>query len=783
MPSLNLRNPLRRDPNRPTLKQRAAALKATAARLIRKPKNGPNADAELCALAGPWEAACRLYDQRIEEQSAIERAAMLHPSYPGEQPAGAGPDWQEWRRRCDRWREQTGIAAGEEASGEACLALGEIEDQIASLPARTLAGLQIKARVAERNSSVDVEWPEGLGDGLVADLLSLTGSLPAATVAPSVGKPDPIFALIEASSTDEAVDWHSPPPGFMAHPAIEPASFLNIRYGIVAELERLRDIARAEYARREPHFRDSRFAEGELETRLSALRDELRMSALDAAIADPKALRAADADLIALGQRFDALHALWREADKAEEEPAARRDEALSAAQERGGPTTEEIRAAWALPGVTEANERTEKAYAALEPVVREIAAAPAHTIQGLAIKARVLVSALWPLCNYEQDAARSEGEDWGEQIARQLIEACCAASGVDWRGQPQEGAPALTDIRGADAELIALGHAFDAATVRDREANDALSAAEDRAEPHMPERPAALFLRVEDAPFCLRKLHCHPEALQGQPVTSNDIEWMTRCPAQHEVWIDAPPGSKGWNMMPGKVPQIVPWPEAQARIDEIFAAWTAWEEEKRRVMNEAGVFDARDTTDSTSDAAAALARQVAAQPAHTVEGMRAKLRVAAFYCVCDPGTSEGEGYPGEAAIRSLYRDTPGIEIGADPSDVRIVPEAPTTEGPALSLSDQIISCWRDWSLCSDGTEEEESAVSEALRERRYALIDAAEELPPTLANLPSKALALAWLDYVEHWRNGQARDAYSTDGRFVLDIDTAICGRLWTGA
>lgn len=522
MPSLNLRNPLRRDPNRPTLKQRAATLKATAARLIRKSKNGPNADADLCALVGPWEAACRLYDRRIEEQSALERAAVLHVSYPGEQPAGAGPDWQEWRRRCDRWREQTGVSAGEEASGEACLALGDIEDQIAALPARTLAGLQIKARVAERNSSIDVEWPEGLGDGLVADLLSLTGNLPAvpaaAQPAPSVSKPDPISALIEASPADEEVDWHNPPPGFMAFPAIEPTQFINIRYGIVAELERLRVIARAEYARREPYFRDS-FTQGELETHLSARRDELRLSALDAAIADPEALRAADAD-------------------------------------------------------------------------------------------------------------------------------------------------------------LIALGHAFDAATVRDREANDALYAAEDRAEPHMPERPAALFLRVEDAPFCLRKLHCHPEALQGQPVTSSDIEWMTRCPAQHEVWIDAPPGSKGWNMMPGKVPQIVPWPEAQARIDEIFAAWTAWEDEKRRVMNEAGVFDARDTTDNTSDAAAALARQIAAHPAHTVEGMRAKLRVAAFYCVCDPDTPEGEGYPGEAAIRSLYRDTPGIEISTTPSDIRIEPEA-----------------------------------------------------------------------------------------------------------
>ncbi len=59
------------DPNRPTLKQRAAALEATAACLIYKPKNGPNAYAHLWALVGPWEAAVRLSDERIAEQGNL----------------------------------------------------------------------------------------------------------------------------------------------------------------------------------------------------------------------------------------------------------------------------------------------------------------------------------------------------------------------------------------------------------------------------------------------------------------------------------------------------------------------------------------------------------------------------------------------------------------------------------------------------------------------------------------------------------------------------------------
>lgn len=134
-----------------------------------------SADEDLCALAGPWEAARRLYDQRTEEQNAIDRAALLHSSHPGEAPQGAGPDWDDWRRRLTEYREKTGIDDAEAASTEALTELCDIEDRIAALPARTLIGLQIKARVAERNSSIDVEWPQGLGDGLVQDLLSLTG--------------------------------------------------------------------------------------------------------------------------------------------------------------------------------------------------------------------------------------------------------------------------------------------------------------------------------------------------------------------------------------------------------------------------------------------------------------------------------------------------------------------------------------------------------------------------------------------------------------------------------
>ncbi len=135
----------------------------------------PAHDAELIALVEPWEAARRLYEQRSEEQEEIERAATASASYPSERPEGLGADFKEWRNRAEEYRKQTGIDDAEAESNDALDDLVEIEDRVAAMPARTLAGLRLKARIAERNSSIDVDWPQGLGDGMVRDLLAITG--------------------------------------------------------------------------------------------------------------------------------------------------------------------------------------------------------------------------------------------------------------------------------------------------------------------------------------------------------------------------------------------------------------------------------------------------------------------------------------------------------------------------------------------------------------------------------------------------------------------------------
>ncbi|MCJ2118779.1 hypothetical protein MKK65_19785 [Methylobacterium sp. J-001] len=129
------------------------------------------ADAELLALAPVWEEAVDLYQRLSDEESLISETAS-EEGWPGPAPAGAGSEWRAWFRQKEDWRERTGVASAEEAASEAGTALHKIEMQIATLPAASLAGLKLKARVGQRSDDIGVEWPEGLSEGLARDLLA-----------------------------------------------------------------------------------------------------------------------------------------------------------------------------------------------------------------------------------------------------------------------------------------------------------------------------------------------------------------------------------------------------------------------------------------------------------------------------------------------------------------------------------------------------------------------------------------------------------------------------------
>ncbi|MBE7203713.1 MAG: hypothetical protein INR70_38780, partial [Parafilimonas terrae] len=148
-------------------------------------------DAELLALAPAWDAALDLYQRLSDEEIAVEATADERP---GPSPKGAGEEWKAWSARVDDWRERTGIAAAEEASKDALGALGAIEDRIAVLPAASLAGLKLKARIGQRCDDIGVDWPDNLGAGLARDILAFVETAPVGR--PDLTKPDALTAAI-----------------------------------------------------------------------------------------------------------------------------------------------------------------------------------------------------------------------------------------------------------------------------------------------------------------------------------------------------------------------------------------------------------------------------------------------------------------------------------------------------------------------------------------------------------------------------------------------------------
>ena len=145
----------------------------------------------------------------------------------------------------------------------------------------------------------------------------------------------------------------------------------------------------------------------------------------------------ADAELLALGREFDALHAEWLlacVASRAAEEKAA----ALSSdLEQRKGWTAREIyEAALAQPGVFEAMEAGHEMNVRIEKVMTSIRALPARTLDGLAVKARAAIPGIWTSGQYQEDAGLGDDEDWTELNARAVIDECLSLAGVDWKGR-----------------------------------------------------------------------------------------------------------------------------------------------------------------------------------------------------------------------------------------------------------------------------------------------------------------------------------------------------------
>jgi hypothetical protein len=155
-------------------------------------------------------------------------------------------------------------------------------------------------------------------------------------------------------------------------------------------------------------------------------------------------LAAADAELLRLSTRFDAIwpeleaarEAAWTAADAADDEISRRVGYDVRDGRSR---TSEEGRHAWEVLKVVRNERGTDNVIRACETVLaridavhQQIIATPAQTLLGVGVKARtgamLSLSHLW-------DEPRHD-LDYEDQVTRNLIESICEAAGITlpWR-------------------------------------------------------------------------------------------------------------------------------------------------------------------------------------------------------------------------------------------------------------------------------------------------------------------------------------------------------------
>ncbi|TXN65122.1 hypothetical protein [Methylobacterium sp. WL6] len=227
-----------------------------------------------------------------------------------------------------------------------------------------------------------------------------------------------------------------------------------------------------------------------------------------------------------------------------------------------------------------------------------------------------------------------------------------------------------LTSVKATDdAVLVALGREFEAAVTEAAAAEEACSKVTARAGA-FPEPSACLVFREVDYPFGLRRMSCHPSALEGLPITHEDIDWMRRGPRRRQVLREARPGEHGWRDYGGKVPEMQPWLEAQARADEILEAWDAWQAAQVAHDAEHGVIEAEARAETAHAKVGDLLDQMTALPARTAEGLCVKLWTIRFGVECMGDHQTGR------FLRALVQDAADMQaqpLSQTPSDMASV--------------------------------------------------------------------------------------------------------------
>lgn len=277
------------------------------------------------------------------------------------------------------------------------------------------------------------------------------------------------------------------------------------------------------------------------------------------------------------------------------------------------------------------------------------------------------------------------------------------------------------------DAELLQLGAQLGDAIARARALHEASQQLIEARISATPKRRTCLYFREDDRRLYLRQYLTEPAALDGMEVSADDVAWMRRKPYVREV-RRAPRPDDG---LPADAHTIVehhPWPEAQARADEIITAWDAWKAECARVRAafESDEDEREDRAEAAKVEVEALADRIAEMPAFSAEGLLIKLRAAGHY-----EDEHDSDYPGGRLLNSLLRDaereTPTPAITSHPDAALVV------------LGAEFMAAWAAEDTVDDNEAEYLACTG---------LAEQIARLPATtVAGLGIKALLLARLD------------------------------------
>lgn len=410
MPSLKLPR-LARDPSRLSLKTRAAALKASAARVLRRaaPRPAPGSPEAMAA----FHAACTEFDRRTRLGDDEARRLRI------------GNTLTLWTT--DKVRSViAGDFSGAVSGNEAVAMTGRSRAELQELLVMTLRR--------------DLLFEEASRDTRINEHFALAYPGESDPVPDADDNADPALAAIAAHKAAYAA-WL---PHLKATSEAIPNTANCRECEAAAEAPRTHEDKAYEALIGTPPttlvglVALADYLPGAVLRNAAVDDDDGGLRALSTVCAAINDLAVRDAELIALGRQYDRLHAEWLAAEEANREPARRCAAAVKRAEHlEGDDYTAAMRLAWHLPGVDEAHQAKEDAFEAIEPVAEAILAFPASTPAGFAVKARVLIWGQWPGGKYGETADEDLNGDYSKRCARLFIESACAAAGVDWRGQP----------------------------------------------------------------------------------------------------------------------------------------------------------------------------------------------------------------------------------------------------------------------------------------------------------------------------------------------------------